>query len=162
MAPRQRRFEPTTLLGKEVKCPATLFGIAWARQQHGKEYKSVMYEGHVESFVPKGTEGLKGVSKTDVWCVKFPGDDPPYVLKWDGLRKYLLDDALRSGRPFESSDVQVRTKFLSSAFWCRLQSLLGFPGNFHPHSLFLSLSLPLSLSRSLQVINMSSLLMTAS
>lgn len=107
MAAKQVSLGPRALLGLAVKCPATLFGVAWAKRTHGREYLSVFYDGHVESFVPKGESYENKVMKQDIWLLKFPDDDKLYRQNWVGLRKWLQDKSFISGKPKSSHLAQV-------------------------------------------------------
>lgn len=94
MVKKPRCTQPEMAVGMHVDCPASLFGVAWAKKEHGKAWKSVYIAGKVESFVPKGSSTSRGPSKHDIWNLKFPDDSRLYPQKWDGLRQWLSEDDL--------------------------------------------------------------------
>lgn len=103
---------PELAVGMAVRVPATMFGDAWARSEHGKGYRNVFYDGKVESFAPKGTETGKGPSKHDLWKLTFPDDDKLYPQKWDGLIKWLSPEDLRALTRDSATDKQVTLHIL--------------------------------------------------
>lgn len=70
--------------------------MLWAKRQHGRDWKTTFYDGHIESFQPKGTNTDNGPSKEDLWFLKFPGDDELYAQKWVALKQWLVDKSLTS------------------------------------------------------------------
>lgn len=95
MAAKPKCRRPEMAVGMAVSCPAKLFGHSWAKREYGGAWKEATCAGVVESYQPKGTVTKKGVSKYDVWLLKFPSDDKPYPQKWDGLRKWLSEKDLK-------------------------------------------------------------------
>lgn len=96
MAPKLRCHHPEKAVGMSVQWPASMFGVAWAKKEHGAAWTTTIYAGKVVAFLPIGSDSGKKVTRKPLWKLQFQGDSNLYSQSWDGLQKWLSEDDLRT------------------------------------------------------------------